>query len=85
MIIISLKETLSDRLEEMQMDKLELLRQRLESVSDSYDTFVKVICDIAKRHPDYVSPMNKYFDDHPDAPTSDVIEFLYSDLMKKSY
>lgn len=83
MIIISLRETLSDRLERIAMDELELLRQHLESVSDSYDTFVKVICDIAKKHPDYVRPLNKYFDDHSDAPTSDVIVFLYSDLMKK--
>ena len=67
------------------MDDLEQLQKRLESVSDSYGTFVKVICKSAKKHPSFIEPMNKYLDDHSKATTSDIIEFWLIDLLKKQY
>lgn len=58
---------------------MEELRQRLWDVSDAYDSFVSGVIAVAKMDKSFPRRIIRFMDDHPDAESSDVVEFA-SDL-----
>lgn len=58
---------------------MEELRQRLWDVSDTYDDFVSGIIAVAKKDKSFPRRILGFMDDHPDAESSDIVEFT-SDL-----
>ena len=52
------------------------LIKKISGISDVYDDFILGVISYAKKKPNHVKILNDYLDDHRDATTSDVVEFI---------
>ena len=57
---------------------MEKLSELLNSVHDSYFDFVVAVLNYAKRNRNNLEEMTSYLEQHPDAGSSEIIEFMIS-------
>lgn len=62
---------------ENDMEKLEML---LSGISDSYSDFVSRVKICARDNPDRVSDIISYIETHPEALTSDILEWIWVEI-----
>ena len=55
---------------------MEKLTELLYGVSDSYYDFVVAVVSYAKRNKNNLEDMESFIEDHPEALTSDILEFM---------
>lgn len=52
------------------------LVNKINSIEDVYDDFVRGVINYAKRKPEHITTLNKFLDSNKDITTSDVVEFI---------
>ena len=61
-------------------EKLEKLETLLKNVSDTYEDFVECTVYLAKKDSTLLDELLLYIDEHPEAKSSEIIEFSVADL-----